>query len=75
MTDCIKFGQGNTVNRESLGQCFWTSPSPWGDWGHLPQSSDMIADGDCVIGDEDLLFQGMTLEEMVVMHPEAMDVS
>ena len=42
--------RGNTVNRESLGEHYWTSPSPWGDWGALPGPSDLIADGDYVVG-------------------------
>ena len=48
--------RGNTVNRESLGAHYWTSPSPWGDWGALPGPSDLIADGDYVVGGIHLFF-------------------
>ena len=45
--------------------------SPWGAWGSLPLPSEMIADGDYVIGDEEEMFAELTLQEVAVLHPEA----
>lgn len=63
--------RGNTVSRASIGQSYWTASSPWGAWGSLPLPSEMIADGDYVIGDEEEMFAELTLQEVAVLHPEA----
>ena len=33
--------------------------------------SEMIADGDYIIGDEEEMFAELTLQEVAVLHPEA----
>ncbi len=45
--------------------------SPWGGWESLPHPSEMIADGEYVIGAEEEMFSGLTLQEVAVLHPEA----
>ena len=59
--------RGNTVQRNSLGPSYWTTGTPWGSWGTLGESSGVLVDGDCVIGDD----LDSVRDDMVDLHPEA----
>ena len=72
--------RNNTVKRDSVGESYWTHNVPWGSWERLALPTQMIGDGDMVIGDEEDLLPDMTLHDLIglnadeCLHPEAVDM-
>lgn len=72
--------RNNTVKRESVGELYWTHNVPWGSWERLAHPTQMIADGDLVIGEEEDLLSDLTLQDVIgldpeeYLHPEAVDM-
>ena len=65
--------RNNTVKRESVGHEYWTHNVPWGSWNLITHPTQMIADGDMVIGDEEDIMADLNLQDSMGMEQEDLE--